>query len=47
MLSEGRQALRENAFDLLILNINLPDGSGLELLRTYNITRRGVIRISS
>lgn len=32
-LSEGRQALEQDAFDLLILDINLPDGSGLELLR--------------
>ena len=32
-LSEGRQALGQSAFDLLILDINLPDGSGLELLR--------------
>lgn len=32
-LSEARQALAGSAFDLLILDINLPDGSGLELLR--------------
>lgn len=32
-LSEGRRALGQSAFDLLILDINLPDGSGLELLR--------------
>ena len=32
-LSEGKQALRESDFDLLILDVNLPDGSGLERLR--------------
>ena len=32
-LSEGRQALKQNNFDLLILDVNLPDGSGLTLLR--------------
>ena len=32
-LSEGRQVLGQSAFDLLILDINLPDGSGLDLLK--------------
>jgi len=32
-LLQGRQALAEADFDLLILDINLPDGSGLDLLR--------------
>jgi len=32
-LCQGRQALAEGAFDLLILDVNLPDGSGLELMR--------------
>ena len=32
-LREGRVVLAGECFDLLILDINLPDGSGLELLR--------------
>jgi len=31
-LAQGRQALESEDYDLLILDINLPDGSGLELL---------------
>ena len=31
-LAQARSALAENGFDLLILDVNLPDGSGLELL---------------
>lgn len=37
-LSEGRQALEQAAFDLLILDLNLPDGSGLDLLREVRQT---------
>ena len=33
-LAEGRRALEDRAFDLLILDINLPDGNGLDFLRT-------------
>ena len=38
-LGEARQALSEKAFLLLILDINLPDGSGLELLREQKALR--------
>ena len=31
-LEQARSALNRHAFDLLILDVNLPDGSGLELL---------------
>lgn len=32
-LAQAREALGEGRFDLLLLDVNLPDGSGLELLR--------------
>lgn len=32
-LAEARKTLAQTAFDLLILDVNLPDGSGLELLK--------------
>ena len=32
-ISEARSKLRQGSFDLLIFDINLPDGSGLELCR--------------
>lgn len=37
-LAEGRAALLEKSFDLLILDINLPDGNGLDLLRELRQT---------
>lgn len=33
-IAEARAALRSRSFSLLILDVNLPDGSGLELLRS-------------
>ena len=32
-LAKAREAMAEDRFDLLILDLNLPDGSGLDLLR--------------
>lgn len=32
-LAQAQNAVADNSYDLLILDINLPDGSGLELLR--------------
>ena len=32
-LAEGRAAWEQSTFDLLVLDVNLPDGSGLDLLR--------------
>ncbi|MGM9605421.1 MAG: response regulator transcription factor [Faecousia sp.] len=32
-LTQAQNALADNSYDLLILDINLPDGSGLELLK--------------
>ena len=32
-LAEGRRALEDGAFDLLILDVNLPDGNGFDLCR--------------
>lgn len=34
-LAAARDSLAQDSFDLLILDINLPDGSGLDLLRTF------------
>ena len=32
-LKDAREILKNNEFDLLILDINLPDGSGLDLMK--------------
>ncbi len=37
-MAQGRSALEAGSFDLLILDINLPDGSGLDLLREVRRT---------
>lgn len=37
-LAEGRSVLDRDSFDLLILDINLPDGSGLDLLNEVRKT---------
>ena len=39
-LAQAREALEQARFDLLILDVNLPDGSGLELLDTVRKTSR-------
>ena len=39
-LAQGRQALAEGSFDLLILDVNLPDGSGLGLLTQLRAVSR-------
>ena len=35
-LQEGREKLAERRFDLVIIDVGLPDGSGLDLLETIN-----------
>lgn len=35
-LQEGRQKLAQRRFDLVIIDVGLPDGSGLDLLETIN-----------
>ena len=39
-LAQAQNALAQNSYDLLILDINLPDGSGLELLEQVRKTSR-------
>ena len=38
-IAQARQTLAKTQFDLLILDINLPDGSGLDLLRALRSQR--------
>ena len=37
-LAQGRQVFQQAPFDLLVLDVNLPDGSGLDLLRQARLT---------
>lgn len=39
-ISQAREVLKNNGFGLLVLDINLPDGSGLELCREIRKTSR-------
>ena len=39
-LSDGRQLLADGRYDLVLLDVNLPDGSGLDLLREIRAGRR-------
>lgn len=39
-IADAKRLLKQNTFDLLILDINLPDGSGLELCREIRKTSR-------
>lgn len=39
-LAEGRNVLRQEEFSLLILDVNLPDGSGMDLLRQVRESSR-------
>lgn len=38
-MKQARQMLKDAAFDLLVLDVNLPDGSGLELLQEVRRSR--------
>ena len=38
-LASARRILREHSFDLLLLDVNLPDGSGIELCREVTAVR--------
>lgn len=46
-LEAARKMLREKSFDLVILDINLPDGSGIELLNELNQKHIPVIVFSA
>ena len=38
-LAKARMALHEHSFDLLLLDVNLPDGSGIDLCREVTAVR--------
>ena len=40
--SSGEEALKIDNFDLLILDVGLPDGSGLDLLRSLRNRKKGI-----
>ena len=47
-LAQARAAVAENSYDLLILDINLPDGSGLQLLeQVWKTSRVPVILLTA
>ena len=47
-LKDAREILKNNEFDLLILDINLPDGSGLDLMKEQkNLTRDLVLLLTA
>ncbi len=41
-LSSGEEALKIDNFDLLVLDVGLPDGSGLDLLRSLRTRNKGI-----
>ena len=34
-LAQARQCLQENSLNLILLDVNLPDGSGIDFVRKY------------
>jgi DNA-binding response OmpR family regulator len=41
-LGEGRELVAANSYDLILLDLRLPDGNGLDLLRTLRRSRNNV-----
>ena len=44
-LREARRIIRDHRFDLVILDLDLPDGSGLELLEEIDLATLGEVAI--